>query len=230
MPPNETTCWTMIRGAAAGSAPDRDQFARRYGTVIRAYLAARWRATNWRGEIDDAVQEVFVECFREGGALERADTDRAGGFRPFFYGVARNVALRIETRRARQRERQPPSGVDLEAVAESEEGLSRVFDRAWAKAILREAGERQEQKARHIGEEATKRVELLRLRFQKGWPIREIARQWNADPKVLHHEYARARQEFKAALLEVVTFHHPAPSADVERECADLLDLLAEKK
>ena len=40
------------------------------------------------------------------------------------------------------------------------------------------------------------------------------------------HEYARARQEFREALLEVVAFHHPGPAAEVERECASLVALL----
>jgi RNA polymerase sigma-70 factor (ECF subfamily) len=67
---------------------------------------------------------------------------------------------------------------------------------------------------------------LLRLRFQEGLPIREIARQWQVEPAVLHHEYAKARQEFKAALLQVLRFHQPEPAADIEQQCADLLAIL----
>jgi hypothetical protein len=69
-------------------------------------------------------------------------------------------------------------------------------------------------------------VELLRLRFQDGLPIREIARRWGADAAALHHEYAKARQEFQAALLEVVAFHHPGTPAEVEQACANLLTSL----
>jgi RNA polymerase sigma-70 factor (ECF subfamily) len=222
----ESTCWTVIQGAAAGGAAERDLFARRYAPVVRAYLAARWRTSPHQKELDDTVQEVFVECFRAGGVLDRVEPGRPGGFRPFLYGVVRNVALRIETARAREHGRQAPSGLDLENLAGSEESLSRAFDRAWAKSLLREAAVRQEERARHMGEAALKRVELLRLRFHEGLPIREIARRWQADPAVLHHEYARARQEFKAALLEVVTFHHPGTAAEIEQECANLLSLL----
>jgi RNA polymerase sigma-70 factor (ECF subfamily) len=42
----------------------------------------------------------------------------------------------------------------------------------------------------------------------------------------LHHEYAKARQEFKAALLVVVAFHHPGAPAEVERDCTHLLWLV----
>jgi RNA polymerase sigma-70 factor (ECF subfamily) len=225
MSPPESTCWTVIRGAAAGDAAQREHFARRYAPVVRAYLATRWRASPCLQDLDDAVQEVFVECFRQGGALDRLDSERAGGFRPFLYGVVRNVALRTENCRDR-RGRQPADGIDLDQFANSETSLSRVFDRAWAKALLREAAQRQTERARQAGEAASRRVELLRLRFQEGLPIREIARRWQADPAALHHEYARARQEFKVALLEVVAFHHPGAAAEIEQECSNLLSLL----
>src|SRR5229473_2375643 len=61
-----STCWTIIESAAAGSAGDRDEFARRHSPVVRSYLASRWRSSPCLREIDDAVQEVFVECFKQG--------------------------------------------------------------------------------------------------------------------------------------------------------------------
>src|SRR5215831_5732627 len=97
----ESTCWTVIRAAAAGSPADREELARRYLAVVRAYLAARWRGLNLRAELDDAVQEVFVECFRQGGALEAAGAGRVSSFRAFLYGVVRNVARRFESRPVR---------------------------------------------------------------------------------------------------------------------------------
>src|SRR5215471_2761171 len=100
MPSPESTCWTVIRAAAAGSPTDREELARRYLSVVRAYLAARWRGAPLLAERDDAVQEVFVECFRRGGALEAAGAGRVPGFRAFLYGVIRNVARRFESRPA----------------------------------------------------------------------------------------------------------------------------------
>src|SRR5262245_30279972 len=98
----DSTCWTVIHAAATGSTGDRDEFVRHYGPVTRAYLAARWRSSPCLQELDDAVQEVFVECFKEGGVLDRAERGR--GFRPFLYGVVLHVARRFETQRGRQRE------------------------------------------------------------------------------------------------------------------------------
>jgi RNA polymerase sigma-70 factor (ECF subfamily) len=221
----DSTCWTMIQAAAAGGAGERAEFARCYVPVVRAYLAARWRASPCLDDLDDAVQEVFVECYRPGGVLERAEHDR--GFRPFLYGVVRNIALRVETGRARRREHAPAADAPLEAVPDDEASQSRLFDRAWARALLREAAARMEQQAREAGEGAWRRVELLRLRFHDGLPVRDIAARWQTDAAVLHHEYAKARQEFRAALLAVVAFHHPGSPAEVEQECANLLALLA---
>jgi RNA polymerase sigma-70 factor (ECF subfamily) len=224
MAQGESTCWTVIQAAAAGSAAEREEFARRYDRVVRAYLAARWRNSPCLRELDDAVQEVFVECFKQGGMLQRAEQGRPGGFRAFLYGVVRNVALRAEAGRARLRP--PAERVDLDRVEADEDSLSRAFDRAWAKALLREAGRRQEEVARGSGEAACRRVELLRLRFQEGLPIRAIAERWGQDAAVLHREYAKARQEFKVALREVVAFHHPGSPVQLEQTCAELLQML----
>jgi len=68
---------------------------------------------------------------------------------------------------------------------------------------------------------------LLRLRFEENLPIRTIAARWGVDAAALHHSYALARQEFRAALLAVVAFHQPGSPADVEQEATDLLRSLS---
>lgn len=222
----DVTNWTLIRDAAQGHADAREAFAQAYEPVVRAYLGARWRGSSLATDVDDAIQEVFVECFRQRGVLARADPDRRGGFRAFLYGVVRNVARRWEERRGRGRERQPPSDYDPEDVETAEETLGRTFDRAWAAAIVRQAGRRQVEKAREKGPEALRRVDLLRLRIVEEMPIRDIARRWEADPAWLHHEYAKARREFKTALTEVVAADRAGTPEEVEAECQRLLEHL----
>jgi hypothetical protein len=51
--------------------------------------------------------------------------------------------------------------------------------------------------------------------------MREIAALWNADPKEREYDQDRAREEFAAALHEVVRAHHP--DGDTAAECARLL-------
>jgi RNA polymerase sigma-70 factor (ECF subfamily) len=216
----ESTCWTVIRAAAAGSPAHREELAHRYLGVVRAYLAARWRGSPLRPDLDDAVQEVFVECFRQGGVLEAAGAGRVPSFRAFLYGVVRNVARRFESRPVR-------AAAGLPETQANEEGLTRLFERTWAQAIMAEAAGLQRRRAGEGGPEALQRVELLRLRFEEDLPIRTIAERWGVPAARLHHVYARARQEFREALLEVVAFHHPGSPADVEQEAASLLEALS---
>ena len=212
----DLTCWTLIRDAAAGDAAARERFARVYRPVVKAYLAARWRSIPQN--VDDAAQDVFVECFRAGGLLEKADADRPGGFRSFLLGAVRNVARRYESRR-RPTEELPAD------LAADDTGPAEAFDRAWAKSLLREAARAQDAAA--TTEAARLRVRLLKARFQDGLPIRDIAAKWGEDAAKLHREYATARDEFRAALRSVVAFHLPeATPAEIDRACAELLDSL----
>jgi RNA polymerase sigma factor (sigma-70 family) len=221
----DSTCWTVIHGAAGGSRKDRDEFARRYGPVVRDYLAARWRNPGLRAHLDDGVQDVFIECFRTGGVLANADAGRPGGFRAFLYGVVRNVALRFETKQARMAPGEAQD-VSFDELPGSEESFSRIFDRAWAKAMVGEAAALQLARAKATGGGAERRSELLRLRFFDGLPIREIARLWDIDPPVVHHEYAKARAEFRKALGDVVAFDHPGTPEEIDARCQELLSLL----
>lgn len=221
-----TTCWTAVRGAAGGDAAERARFALRYEPVVRAYLTARWRRSGPGQDLEDALQEVFLECFKEGGALETVAPGRPGGFRAFLHGVTRKVAARYDERRLRRRE------VGLEELdaepwsVASEDDFAKVFDRAWARAMVREAAAQQARHARNAGDEAQQRVELLQLRFQEGLPIREIARRLDREPSRVHHDYAKAREEFQLALREVVAFHMPGVDAGLDHECERLLELL----
>ena len=220
------TCWTMIGKASRGEQDAREAFARTYWPVVHGYLSARWRNATLRNELDDAIQEVFLDCFKSHGALERFERDRGGGFRAFLFGVVRNVALRVE----REAHYLAPA-LDSDDLSGDEsvlhgESPSRLFDRAWAHSILQATADRLEKRASELGPEAVRRVELLRLRFHEGLPIRQIAERWNADPDVLHHEYARARREFKSALQAEVAFHLPGSADAVERECERLIQLL----
>jgi RNA polymerase sigma factor (sigma-70 family) len=223
-----STRWTLIQRAAAGRDEDREAFARRYAPVIAAYLGARWRGTPLAAEVDDAAQQVFVECFKEGGALGRADPERPGGFGAFLYGVTRNVAAETERTRARRHEREAPvrdSALDRQAA--DDPSLAQVFDRAWASALMRDAAALQLQRARAAGDAAVQRHRLLALRHGEGLPIRDIARRWDADPDWLHGQYRQARKEFRRALEDVVRDVQGGDHGSVEAECRRLLELFS---
>ncbi len=220
------TCWTLILGAGQGAEQDVDIFVDVYGPVIRAYLSSRWPTLAHAQRIDDAMQEVFVECFKHGGVLARAAPDKLQSFRAFLLGVARNVGRRFEKSAGSSREIQPDTLFDPEEDADDAH-LSQVFDRAWAQAIMRDAGQRQRERAVIVGPEATRRVELLSLHFGEGLPIRDIARRWDVELKPLHRELEKARREFQEALGDVMRVHDPHSVDSVEKEMERLLELLA---
>lgn len=220
--PGVDTCWSLIQRAAAGDAGARSIFGRSYLPLVRAFLAARWRGGPLANEVDDAVQDVFLECFRAGGPLGRAHQG-TGDFRGFLYGVVRNVALRIE---GRGRERAARTGdAELEELVDPALGVSRLFDRSWAQSLMKEAAELMAQRATDDG--ARLRVELLRLRFGADLPVRDIAARWGIDPDAVHRAYARAREEFRLCLRQVVAFHSVRSEAELDDECRRLLAMLA---
>ena len=224
--PSDSTSWTIIERAANGSAADREAFAHRYGPVIRAYLGARWRGSALTKEVDDATQEVFIDCFKDHGALGRADQAR-GDFRAFLYGIVRNVARGVERKLARRKERQPTSDLDLDGFARDDAPLSRIFDRAWASAILQEAADLQLERARMKGADAIRRHRLLTVRYGEGLPMREIAKRWAVDVHLLYREHPKAREEFRSALEDVVRGHGDGGPEAIHRECARLLALFS---
>ena len=182
--------------------------------------------TNSQTAIDDALQDCFVECLKPDGVLDKADQER-GDFRALLYGVVRNVARRFEKRAANPTHVQPADSVHLDDLPAQQEALSRVFDRAWARSLLREAVLRHAQAARR-GDEATRtRYRIVRLRHQQGIPIRDIAAQLNApDVDAVHNAYRRGRREFRTFLREVVARHTGAAPASLDAECRRVTDLL----
>ncbi len=194
--------------------------------VVRAYLAARWRDAALEQNLEDAIQDVFIECFRAEGVLERADRDQPGGFRAFLFGVVRNIALRTEHSHVERQARKSPDSFHPEKLAAREASLSKIFDRAWAQSVMEQAVALQRQKARGRGEAALQWVELLKLRFMDGVPIREIAARWGVDPSDVHVAYRGARKEFRDCLRQIVAFHSPRKGANLDAECFRLLSLL----
>ena len=224
-PPHET-CWTMLRAASAGDASAKSVFARSYAAPIRAYLGHRWRDTPYTDTIDDAVQDVFVECMKPGGVLDHANQD-LGDFRALLYGVVRNIARRFEKRAARPSHHQPAESVHLDDLPAQQEALSRVFDRAWARSLLREAVLSHAQAARRGDKETRKRYRIVRLRHQQRMPIREIAAQLNEpDSEVIHNDYRRGRREFRTFLRTVVARHTGAGPESLDAECRRVTELL----
>jgi RNA polymerase sigma-70 factor (ECF subfamily) len=225
--PADSTCWSVIQEAARGDADARGSFVRDYRPLIQEYLRVRWARSLRIASLEDAVQDVLLECLKSGGLLVRTSGNRPRSFRAFLLGAARNIALRYESGRSQgDRETSVPLA-DFESVAGNDERASQAFERAWARAIVRDAARHMMAHARILGREAVRRVEILRLRFFEGMPIREIAAVWGEDSKAVHRDYARAREEYRGALFDVLDFHHPGRPDEAREEATRLVEILS---
>jgi hypothetical protein len=128
------TCWTVLRAASTGDADARSTFAQRYESTIRCFLAARWRGRALAEEVADATQEVWVECLKPDGVLERADAGRRD-FRALLGAVTRNIARRFEERVVEPGHVRPEDSAWLQHVAADDAGQASVFDRSWARTL-----------------------------------------------------------------------------------------------
>ena len=220
------TCWTMIEAAARGDVQERERFCARYLPVVERSLTARWHGVRpGTCELSDATQEVVLECLRAGGALENARRTGTGGFRGYLFGVTRNVARRHERRATRRREVQ--LGSDVELPAERDEDFTRAFDRAWAEAMVREAGERLRRWAEGRSPAARRRVQILALRFAEGMTEPAIATHLGLPLKRVEKDYAAVRGEFRAMLRQVVAWHGVL-GEDPDEQCRELLATLTD--
>jgi RNA polymerase sigma factor (sigma-70 family) len=219
----DSTRWTLVRAAADGDASSRDEFSKLYGPVLRSYFAARWRLSPLDPDVADGVQEVFLQCFKPGGALTRADASRAGGFRAYLYGIARNVASTLDDARRRR----APSRDDLDVVAADDASLSRVFDRAYAKTLTRAARDLMRRRAGAEGSPSALRVRALELMYEHGLKAGDVADRMGIEASAVYIHLSRARKEFHAALLEVLAADHPDDGKeDLERRCREVFSAL----
>ena len=219
------TCWTVLRAAAKGDNTARSTFSRSYLSTVRDFFAQRWHGRVLMADVDDASQEVFIECLKPGGALERAEESR-GEFRGLLFGVARNVGRRFEERAAERGRLRPEDSAWLQHAVSDEPGQATMFDRSWARALMRTAKKRHRELAIEAdGDAGRRRIELLERRFGDDQAVRDIAAAWGVDAQEVHNAYRKARTEFYRCLREAVAFHAPA-DADLDAECRRLLGML----
>jgi RNA polymerase sigma factor (sigma-70 family) len=219
----DSTSWSLVFGAAAGSAADGESFARQYSPLIRRFLAARWRLPVEHDQVAEGCQEVLVQLFKPQGALAHLE-EEGSDFRGFLYGVVRNVALMIErTERRRRRVVGHESCFDPEQVEDSEATLSQVFDLGWAQML---AGQALGRLSERLGKDRRDHYRCLEMRYLEGLPPREIATRLQRDVQQVYELLRTARNEFRSALLEVMAEYHPGCSPEeLKAKCRDLTQL-----
>jgi DNA-directed RNA polymerase specialized sigma24 family protein len=203
----DTTSWSLIRRAAAGDAEDRERFAARYAPVIRGYFSTRWHLPLSHERVQDASQEVFVQCFRQGGVLASANPELGSGFQAFLYGVARRIGANLDRRLGHLKAKEIDGHSDFDECAISSElALSKSFDRAWASLV------------------ALAGLEALQLQFFEGLQPREIAERRGVAAEAIYESLRLAKKDFRAAFVEVMATYNPhCTEAELKQKCIDLV-------
>jgi RNA polymerase sigma factor (sigma-70 family) len=213
--PEAGDVWALVHAAAAGDPQALDRFCRRFGNDLRHWLRLRWRGSPWRHQVDDAAQEVLLECFRPGGALARVDARRCRHFESYLRGVMSNVAARIARREARATTRWHPSGLLLRAGGAPDAEPRTRLDLANVRATIDAAVGRLELEGATAGHTL---AELVRLHFFDGLPVRAIAARWHEPAARIHEQRRRARILLRRSLAGVADL--PASAAGLPRRLA----------
>ena len=225
-PEHALTHWSLIARAAAGNPLDRDSFVERYAPIVRVFLCARWRLPIDHEAIADATQDVFLQCFRDEGLLDRAARGAVSGFKGYLLGATRNVALMTERRLARERARGSGTEIRFDDVEASTATQSEEFDRAWARMISREARRLLASRSDH-SELTIERWHILALRYEEGLATKAIAERLMIPVERVHERLKQGRKEFGACVMEVMAELHPDDNrAQLERRCGELARFL----
>lgn len=200
-PSDDLRSWQEALAAARGDAAARAVFWLHHVRRIHAWLWLRWRHGTLRSSIDDATQEVYLECFRPGGAFAHFDPARAHhGVLPFLHAVVRNVAQRFERSRRRERAHQIDYAVEHTTFADAP--LTTSGDATIDRERLAAALDHLDDGDPEPGGPHSLRT-FVRLHFEEGRPVREIARAWQAPPTLVHELRRRACRRLRACLRRI---------------------------
>ena len=228
MQPDLKTCWDLIEQAASGDHVGQQEFTQLYMPLVKRYLQERWKSSRLAQEIEDAVQEVFVECIRDRGILQQVDPGRGTSFRAFLLGATRNVARRIERKAMGKHAHDQEVTSFLDGIESNEERLTQLFEKDWAQAALRGASQLHQDRATEKGGNALVRWQVLGYHFGEGLTAPAIAERIQADVSNVHKWLSRGRQDFAECLHHVVArqFREGTPAEEIQLECQRMLDAL----
>lgn len=193
--------WQLVEAAATGDLGAQAAFSRQFEPLVHRWLWFRWRHTPFKSLIEDAAQDVFVECFRPGGALQHVDRTRCShGVEAYLRGLVQNVALRVERIEARHfhhRRRAVVQAGTLPRLGSAEQLDRDLMQQRVDAALALLDSEDVRTKSGHSLRE------LLRLHFEGGQPVRAIAQLWDEKVEHVHELRRRACSRFRACLLRV---------------------------
>jgi DNA-directed RNA polymerase specialized sigma24 family protein len=213
----------MIADARCGNREARERFAKLYEPLVKGYLAKRWRLPISHGRVLDASQEVFYQCYKADGILSNSRATYRQRFHTYLRGAVRRVAANMDRQRIVNRDRIKglPQNLD-DAEQQTEASLSRVFDIAWTRIVISEAGLIAQEQA-DGNSSRTLGLRALRLRHADGYGCREIASHLGVDQEGVYEILRVAKKDFRIAMLTVMSTYYPnMTETELQSECSKL--------
>ena len=214
------TSWVLVGLAGTDEDLAQREFALRYEKFVRRILAKRWLGTVFRTYFDDAIQEVFVECFKPNGVIEKANAQNGNSFRTYLFQVASHVAARFERTHQRQQSIASTNDDHLDDLSSQAMSAYDLVTREEVADLVREALHRM---THHYNPEVRKRGQLLDRHTCQGEKIIAIA-DGNPDlAEQLHRDHTKAKREWKSFLVEVVQSEYRVPGNEAQVIVSELL-------
>jgi DNA-directed RNA polymerase specialized sigma24 family protein len=192
----------LLALAIAGERSAQDHFCRRFLPQVRRWLRSRWRGAVLASLVDDAAQEVFLECCRPGGALSRIDRGRRVRIVAYLHGVVGNVAARVERREARQLARRARYRTGWLCRPTDGEAAIDAVARAALRAAVRAAVQALSLEPATAGHSL---AELVQLHFGAAQPVRAIAAAWQLPAARVHALRRRACRRLRRRLARTLS-------------------------
>ena len=208
------TSWELLSLASSGSKKVTHaaaaQFAARYYSPVRAYIAAIVRN---RDEQEDLAHRFFLNGVLSGRVLAGAQKSR-GSFRLYLKQAIRNFVVDEYRRKGRVAAGGHAVITHPDAdergwaqIADHAEEPGAVFDREWARALVRQAVEATSRICASRGQ--SEHFQLFAGRFLSeadrlpGW--RELGDRFGVDEKTARTRAETAARHFRAELRRSVT-------------------------
>ena len=172
-----------------------ERFHDRLQSAVRGQLSVHRRAAV---EVDDVVQETFVQAF---GAIDRFTWRGEDSLYPWLYGIARKVTLKFSEKADKIRNLEIPERVAADDVAPSRAARrDERFDRLEHCLEKLKPGYR----------------EALRFARLEGLTIKEIAQRTNRTENSVKHLIARAIRQLRESFGDTESLNLPRRSFDQE--------------
>jgi RNA polymerase sigma factor (sigma-70 family) len=225
-----STSWELLTDAARrgdGWATARSEFAERYYSAVRAYIAALTRGAS---HSDDLTQRFFEAIVLSGRLLARADPEK-GHFRPYLKQSIRNFLIDEHRHQSRATANEVPldgviggwNALAVDASPSPDEEMLRAWARALVAMALSHLEHACEEKHQHQHFEMFVHRYIADPDRPPSW--REVGERFGLDEKIARSRTETAARQFRSLLRQLIASDIGA-GEDIDQELQGVLALL----